>query len=177
MAEDTIEEIAAHVHRLVDESDRRLSVELSERLSPVHRLGGAAPPAPQVGYSPFDIAILVAAGAIDFTSLAAGILVAPVASTHAVPTKGTAASLPLSDHDHGLSKGPPLAALAIAYSGPAVPIQVVRTDTPGGVVSTSVINYIGALVSSVVTTRSGYTITVTPTYTGTDITSISRAVA
>jgi hypothetical protein len=177
VSEPTIAELASSVQRLRDESDERLRVELADRLSPQHRLGSGAPATPEVGYTPFTFATVVGLGVVDWSTLAAGLLAFPVASTHAIPTKGTASTLPVSDHDHGLVKGPPLEGLAVTYSGPGVPTTVVRTDTPGGVVASSVITYAGTQVASVVTTRSGYTITVTPTYTGTDITSISRVVA
>ena len=177
MTEPTLQEIASAVRRLADESDRRLSVDMMGRLSPAHRMGGDNPPDPIVGYTPFDVPVTVASGAIDWSALAAGLFTPPVASTHANPTKGTASSLPLADHDHGLVKGPPLEGLAIGYAGPAQPNSVVRTDTPGGVVSTTTITYSGTQVLSVVTVRSGYTITVVPTYVGTDITGIGRTVA
>jgi hypothetical protein len=72
-------------------------------------------------------------------------------------------------------QGPNSMDLAITYSGPGVPTGVTRTDG-ATLMSTTVINYVGALVASVVTTRFGKTITVTPTYTGSDITAIHRAV-
>lgn len=151
--------------------------EAMDRLSPARRGMAPTPSDPETGYTPFSIATLVAAGVVDWSALASGLFVTPVASTKAIPTKGVASSLPLSDHDHGLVKGPPLEGLVVTYSGPGVPTLVTRTDTPGGVVSSTVINYAGAQVASVVTTRTGYTITTTPTYTGADITSVARVVA
>jgi hypothetical protein len=72
-------------------------------------------------------------------------------------------------------QGPNAMDLAVTYASPGKPSGVTRADEGVGVSST-VINYAGALVSSVVTTRFGKTLTVTPTYTGADITSVHRAV-
>lgn len=169
-------EIEERVGRLEHAARKAESAAHMERLS--HRQGMAGMPhEPEVGYTPFTLATVMASGVVDWTTLAAGLFVAPVASTRAIPTKGTASSLPLSDHDHGLVKGPPTEGLVIAYASPGVPTSVTRTDTPGGVVSTSTIAYSGAQVASVTTVRTGYTITTIPTYTGTDITSVARTVA
>lgn len=168
--------LGRRIERLEDSSRQMERADLMDRLQP--RIGFAGQPQePETGYTPFLMPSFVALGVVDWATLAASLLVAPVASTKAIPTKGVASSLPLSDHDHGLVKGPPLEGLVVTYSGPGVPTGVTRTDTPGGVVSATVINYSGAQVASVVTTRTGYTITTTPTYTGADITSVARVVA
>lgn len=138
---------------------------------------GQKPPDMEPGYSPFGPATVVANWAIDWGTLAPSLFGVPQPSTHAIPTQGTQNQLSRLDHDHGLVKGPPLEGLVITYSGPGVPTGVTRTDTPGGVVAATVISYAGPLVSSVVTTRTGYTITTVPAYTGTDITSVARTVA
>jgi hypothetical protein len=72
-------------------------------------------------------------------------------------------------------QGPNSMDLAVTYALPGKPSGVTRTD--GALISTTVITYAGAQVASVVTTRFGKTITVTPTYSGTDIVSVHRAVA
>lgn len=137
---------------------------------------GQKPPAMETGYSPFGPATAVANWAIDWGTLAPSLFGTPDASTHAIPTAGVKNQLSRLDHDHGLVKGPPAEAVAITYSAPGIPSLVVRTDTPGGVVSSSAIAYSGTQVASVTTTRTGYVIAVIPTYTGTDITSIARTV-
>lgn len=141
------------------------------------RMGMGSPPQPmETGYTPFHLATALALGVVDWGSLGSGLVVAPVATTHAAPTKGTASSLNLSDHDHGDYVGPAVMDLAISYAAPGKPSGVTRTDTPGGGISTTVINYAGALIVSIVTTKLGKTFTLTPTYTGADITAIHRAV-
>lgn len=134
------------------------------------------PPDMEPGYSPFGPATAVANWAIDWGTLAPSLFGIPDDSTHAIPTQGVKNQLSRLDHDHGLLKGPPLEGLVIGYLAPGQPNSVVRTDTPGGVVSSSAIAYSGTQVASVITTRTGYTITVIPTYTGTDITSVARTV-
>lgn len=139
------------------------------------RLGLGTPPQPlETGWSPFGPATAIAATAVDWATLASSLFVAPVPSTRFYPAKGSAASLPLSDHDHGVDKGPPDVVLAIGYAAPGQPNTVARVDTPGGAVMSAVINYAGPQVASVVVTRAGYTITATPSYTGADITSVHR---
>lgn len=141
------------------------------------RLGLGAPPQQlEPGWSPFGPATLIANWAVDWGTLAPNLFVAPVATTHAAPTKGTASSLNLSDHDHGDYVGPATMDLAVSYASPGKPSGVTRTDTPGGAISTTVINYAGALIASIVTTKLGKTFTITPTYTGSDITALHRTV-
>lgn len=70
MSEPTLEDLARSVRSLADDSAQRFHVELLERLSPVHRLGGGAPPEPTVGYTPFDIAQVIAPGAVDDGAIA-----------------------------------------------------------------------------------------------------------
>lgn len=72
-------------------------------------------------------------------------------------------------------QGPTAMDLVIGYAAPGVPSSVARSDN-GVPMSSTTINYVGPLIASVVTTRFGKTITVTPTYTGSDITAIHRAV-
>lgn len=73
------------------------------------------------------------------------------------------------------TRGPADMALAISYAAPGVPSAVSRTDD-GVLVSSTAINYFGALISSIVTTRFGRTMTVVPTYSGADISAIHRVV-
>lgn len=89
-------------------------------------------------------------------------------SWHGVDESGNDTDL---GHDPG---GTPMN-LAIGYLSPGVPSSVSRTDN-GNTIRSTVINYSGAQISSVVTTMFGHTITVVPTYTGSDITAISRTV-
>lgn len=139
------------------------------------RLGLGSPPQQlEPGWSPFGPATLIANWAVDWGTLAPNLFVAPLPSTRFYPAKGTASSINLSDHDHGVDKGPPDVVLAIGYLAPGQPNSVARTDTPGGAVMSAAITYAGLQVSSVVVTRSGYTITVTPTYTGADVTGVHR---
>lgn len=74
------------------------------------------------------------------------------------------------------ARGPATMDLAIGYAAPGQPSSVSRSDN-GGAISTTTITYAGAQVASVVTTRFGRTITVVPTYSGSDITAIHRTVA
>jgi hypothetical protein len=256
--EPTIEEIAARVGRLADESNRRLSIDLASRLDPPSRLDSSgAPAAPIVGFTPFDVATVISAGVIDWSTLAASLVTTNPGAPHdgIAGSAGVATSLNRSDHAHpaqvslfagvtgsanftvrqGLLadtfgrlsldldvsdrasitlgggsaardfrlvrtavseitidngaggpattkhvgplfiEGPTSMDLAVTYDAPGKPNGVTRTD--GALISTTVINYSGAQVASVVTTRFGKTITVTPTYTGADITAIHRAVA
>lgn len=71
-------------------------------------------------------------------------------------------------------QGPNDMDLAITY-GADGPTNVARNDE-GVPVSSSVISYAAGKVASVVTTRFGKTITVTPAYTGDNITSVDRVV-
>lgn len=73
------------------------------------------------------------------------------------------------------AQGPTTMDLAITY-GAFGPTLVTRTDGAGAISSTS-ISYDGTgKITSVVTTRFGRTFTLTPTYTGANITSLHRAV-
>ena len=73
------------------------------------------------------------------------------------------------------AQGPDSMDLAITY-GAFGPTLVTRTD--GALISTTTITYTGAgLIATVVTTRFAKTFTVTPVYTGANITSVHRAVA
>lgn len=68
------------------------------------------------------------------------------------------------------------AAYAIAYNGDGTVAAVTRSGAQGA--ANTVVNYSGpGVVSSIVTTRGGKTVTVTPTYTGAQITALARAVA
>lgn len=71
-------------------------------------------------------------------------------------------------------QGPDAMALAITY-GADGPTNIGRTDD-GNTVASSVISYVAGKIASIVTSRFGKTITVTPTYTGSNITSVSRVV-
>ena len=72
-------------------------------------------------------------------------------------------------------QGPDSMDLAVTY-GAFGPTLVTRTD--GALISTTTITYTGAgLIASVVTTQFAKTFTVTPVYTGANITSVHRAVA
>ena len=73
-------------------------------------------------------------------------------------------------------RGPADMDLDVTYASAGKPGGVTRLDDLGAV-STTVITYTGANVASVVTTRFGKTMTVTPIYTGADITHIDRVVA
>lgn len=131
----------------------------------------------EAGYTPFNLAQAIANGVVDVVTLAASIYATPSPSTHGLPSAGVDVHVNHADHDHGLAKGPPTMDLAIAYSAPGIPTGATRTDTPGGLISTTTITYAGARIASVVVVRPGYTITMVPTYTGTDITAIHRTVA
>lgn len=139
------------------------------------RMGMGSPPQPmETGFSPFGPATAIALWAVDYGTLAPSLFGVPDPSTHFYPVKGTKLQVPLLDHDHGVDKGPPDVVLAIGYLAPGQPNAVTRTDTPGGAVMSAAISYTGAQVASIVITRAGYTITVTPSYTGSDITSVHR---
>lgn len=257
---DLLEDLLSRFAAIEDRTVLRLRGTQMELLSPGRPGIGSLPTEPTVGYSPFQPATLIAAGAIDFATLAAALITVSGGFPHVglAGDPGTASKLNRSDHAHpaqlnlsagaaasanylarhklaadtlyrllmGLdasdqpfysfgpgnaaidarivrtgtrelsiedpgnpatqaaplkvagpvfARGPMVMDLAISYASPGVPNQVVRTDDVGAI-STSIINYAGAQVASVVTTRFGRTITVTPTYTGADITAIHRAV-
>lgn len=87
-----------------------------------------------------------------------------------------AAGAPLDVHLKGDIVPALAASFAITYGGPSgQPSQVVRSGAAGS--ATTNISYDGTgKVTSVVVARGGKTVTVTPTYTGDQITSLARAV-
>jgi hypothetical protein len=75
MSEPTLDEIAASVERLTDDSARLLQQQLMERLDP-YRAGGGSPGGMVAGATPLNVARLISAGLVTADAIAAGAITA-----------------------------------------------------------------------------------------------------
>lgn len=97
-----LDDLLDRVARIEDGTSQRLRADRMDRLAPARPGTSGDPVEPTVGFSPFAPATLIAGGAIDFATLASGLIVATGGAVHTGLTgaAGAASSLNRSDHAH-----------------------------------------------------------------------------
>lgn len=91
------DDLEDRIARIDDESWRQLREDRMARLAPARMGDPGMPQDPVVGYSPFDIPTLIAAGVVDWSALASSLIAAPTIALGSAAAAGTAQTLIRSD--------------------------------------------------------------------------------